>query len=56
MNGPDLILLDEPTSALDKKNEKKILAFLNSIKKNKIIIVVSHKEDQKKYFDEIINL
>ena len=56
MNGPDLILLDEPTSALDKKNEKRILKFLKSIKKNKIIIVVSHKEDQKKYFDEIINL
>ena len=56
ISGPDLILLDEPTSALDKKNEKKILDFLISIKKNKIIIVVSHKEDQKKYFDKIINL
>ena len=56
INGPDLILLDEPTSALDKKNEKKILDFLISIKKDKIIIVVSHKDDQKKYFDEIINL
>ena len=56
MNNPDLILLDEPTSALDKTNEKKILEYLKSIKKNKIIIIASHKEEQKKYFDEIINL
>ena len=56
INNPDLILLDEPTSSLDKKNEKKIFKFLLSIKKNKIIVVTSHKEDQKKYFDEIINL
>jgi len=56
INEPDLILLDEPTSSLDKKNEKGIFDFLLSIKKDKIIVVTSHKEDQKKYFDEIINL
>ena len=56
INDPDLILLDEPTSSLDKKNEKAIFDFLLSIKKNKIIVITSHKEDQKKYFDEIINL
>ena len=56
INEPDLILLDEPTSSLDNKNEKAIFKFLLSIKKNKIIVVASHKEEQKKYFDEIINL
>ncbi|MDB3949959.1 lipoprotein-releasing system ATP-binding protein LolD, partial [Candidatus Pelagibacter sp.] len=56
INEPNLILLDEPTSSLDKKNEKAIFDFLISIKKDKIIVVTSHKEDQKKYFDEIINL
>jgi len=56
MNDPDLILLDEPTSSLDKQNEKKILEYLRSIKKNKIIVVTSHKNDQKKYFDEILYL
>ena len=56
INEPDLILLDEPTSSLDKKNEKRIFDFLLSIKKNKIIVIASHKEDQKKYFDKIINL
>ena len=56
INEPNLILLDEPTSSLDKKNEKAIFDYLISIKKDKIIVVTSHKEDQKKYFDEIINL
>ena len=56
INEPDLILLDEPTSSLDKKNEKAIFDYLLSIKKNKIIVIASHKEDQKKYFDKIINL
>ena len=56
MNDPDLILLDEPTSSLDKQNEKKVLEYLKSIKKNKIIVVTSHKNDQKKYFDKILYL
>ena len=53
---PDLILLDEPTSSLDKKNEKKVYEFLRKFKKNKIIVVTSHKNENKKYFDEIISL
>ena len=56
MNDPDLILLDEPTSSLDRENEKKILEYLKSIKKNKIIIISSHKHEQKKYFDKIFYL
>ena len=56
INKPDVILLDEPTSSLDKKNEKKVFKFLKLIKKNKIIIVTSHKVEHKKYFDKIINL
>lgn len=56
INDANLILLDEPTSSLDSKNEKKIFQFLGNIKKNKIIVVTSHKKNQKKYFDKIINL
>jgi ABC-type bacteriocin/lantibiotic exporter with double-glycine peptidase domain len=56
IHNPDLILFDEPTSSLDKQNEKKIFEYLRSIKKNKIIIVTSHKLEQKKYFDKVINL
>ena len=56
LRDPDLILLDEPTSSLDNKNEKKIFQYLLKNKKNKIIVVSSHKESNKKYFDKIINL
>ena len=55
INDANLILLDEPTSSLDSKNEKRIFEFLGSIKKDKIIVVTSHKKNQKKYFDKIIN-
>ncbi len=55
-NNPDLILLDEPTSFLDKENENKLFNYLKKIKKNKIIIITSHKIAQKKYFDKVINL
>ena len=56
LRDPNLILLDEPTSSLDYKNEKKIFEYLLKIKNNKIIIVSTHKESHKKYFDKIINL
>ena len=56
LRDPDLILLDEPTSSLDHKNEKKIFEYLLKIKNDKIIIVSTHKESHKKYFDKIINL
>lgn len=53
---PELLILDEPVSSLDKKNSEIIFKFLRKYKKNKIIIVTSHKENEKKYFDKIINL
>ena len=56
LRDPNLILLDEPTSSLDYKNEKKIFEHLLKIKNDKIIIVSTHKEGHKKYFDKIINL
>jgi ABC-type bacteriocin/lantibiotic exporter with double-glycine peptidase domain len=49
-------LLDEPTAALDQTNERKLFSYLQSIKKNKIIIVTSHKNQLIKYFDKVINL
>jgi ABC-type multidrug transport system fused ATPase/permease subunit len=56
VNDPELLILDEPVSSLDKKNSEIILNFLKNYKKNRIIIITSHKEDEKKFFDKIINL
>ena len=33
IDDPQLLILDEPTSSLDLKNEKKLLTYLNKIKK-----------------------
>ena len=40
---PKLLLLDEPTSALDKETEIKFIETLNRIRKDKVIILSSHK-------------
>lgn len=50
----EIMLLDEPTSSLDKKNENIVLKELKRIKQNKIIILSTHKQDLKDYFDEFI--
>ena len=52
----DILLLDEPTAALDQANERILFSYLQSIKKDKIIIVTSHKNQLIKYFDKVINL
>jgi len=56
INNPDLLILDEPVSSLDKNNSELIFRFLKSFKKNKIIIITSHKNSEKKFFDKIISL
>jgi ABC-type multidrug transport system fused ATPase/permease subunit len=50
-----VLLLDEITSSLDRKNEQLILALLQELKKDRIIIFVSHKENMKDLVDEIIS-
>ena len=40
----EIIIFDEPTANLDQKNEQQILNLIYKLKKNKIIIIVSHKD------------
>jgi ABC-type bacteriocin/lantibiotic exporter with double-glycine peptidase domain len=56
INNPDLLILDEPVSSLDSKNAQKIFNFLRNYKKDRIVIVTSHKNSEKKFFDKVINL
>jgi len=51
-----LIALDEATSALDSQTEKQILRNLHTIKDNKILILISHRESTIKSCDEVISL
>ncbi len=50
----DLLVLDEPTSALDMESELKLLRTLNNIKKELIILIISHRPASIKMSDEII--
>ena len=54
--GGEILFFDEPTSSLDKENEKIVLNEFKKLKKDKIIIISSHKKELKSYFDKIINL
>ena len=52
----ELLIFDESTSALDSNTEKKIIEHLISLKKEKTIIFVTHKENLREYFDEVIDI
>ena len=47
----EIIILDESTNALDLKTENKIIKNLHEIKKDKIIIIISHRKETKKACD-----
>lgn len=51
-----ILLLDEPTSALDSNTANILFDYLNNIKENKIIILVSHDQKLINKCDEIINI
>ncbi len=48
-----ILLLDEPTSALDAESEHAVLRYLDDLKKDKIILMVSHKESTIAFSDAI---
>ncbi len=50
----EIIILDEPTSSIDPLAEHKIFSQLNALKKNKIIILVTHRLYNLKMADKII--
>ncbi len=57
INEPDIILADEPTGALDKKNANKVLNILKNLSlEGKLVIVVTHSNNIKKFANKIITL
>ncbi|MFR4815446.1 ABC transporter transmembrane domain-containing protein [Peptoniphilus sp.] len=52
----DLLILDEPTSAIDVKKIDDIKNYIKEIKKDKIIIVISHEDYWKTLADKIITI
>ncbi len=51
-----IMIFDEPTSALDSKSIESFVNYLNSIKKQKIIIIITHDEYVRKMCDSIISI
>jgi len=51
---PELIILDEPTSALDNSNKAHFLRNLQTLKENKIIILITHEMDILEELDQIL--
>jgi ABC-type multidrug transport system fused ATPase/permease subunit len=50
---PSILILDEPTSALDSETEKIVMTNLQLNKKNRITIIVAHREATIKSADRI---
>jgi ATP-binding cassette subfamily B protein len=49
---PQLLLLDEPTCAMDAGTEEFVIRILQKIKKEKAILVISHKDSLTEIADE----
>ncbi len=52
----EILILDEPTSSLDPKAEKKFLLLIKKLKKEKTIIIISHRNQPLKRCDVIYKL
>lgn len=55
-SGKDFIIMDEPTANLDTARCKWLMNTLRKIKKNKIILIISHDKNMFEIFDENINI
>ena len=51
----DVMILDEPTSALEQESQYAVWRLLKEIKKEKIIIVISHDQNISQFANQIIN-
>lgn len=52
----NILILDEPTSALDNESILILKNLLVSIKRNKIILIITHDKELAEIADEIINI
>ena len=52
----DFLIFDESTSALDSDNENEVIKTINSLKKLKTIIVISHRSELFENCDKIYQI
>jgi ABC-type bacteriocin/lantibiotic exporter with double-glycine peptidase domain len=53
-NNPEILIFDESTNSLDSETESKILSEIYNLKKEKTIIIISHKKNILKKCDYIL--
>ncbi len=54
---PEIILADEPTGNVDEKTSRQIMDLLKKISDEKLVVVISHNNDEAyKYADRIIEM
>ena len=51
-----IIILDEPTNALDEETKSKIIETIESLKSNRMIIIISHDEKIHNICDDVYNI
>lgn len=56
LRDPKIILLDEPTAALDSLSEKLITESLQTLFKNRTVIVIAHRLQTVRDADQIVVL
>ena len=52
----EILILDEPTSAMDEAGKEKLKAYLQEIKEDKIILIVTHDTMLMDNVDEVIRM
>ena len=52
---PELLIFDEVTNFLDSKNEANVIKLIRNLNKIKPVIFISHKKENLKYCNKIIN-
>lgn len=45
VNNPDILLADEPTGALDTKTSVQVMDLLQSVTKDRLVIMVTHNPE-----------
>lgn len=55
-NDADVIVMDEPTSALDSLSEREVLAAMDTLRRDKTIILITHRLHSLRDADQIIVL
>ena len=53
---PKIIIFDEATNSLDQKTTSEIIKIIQSIKNNKLIIIITHDKEVIKYCDKTVLL